>query len=415
MFDANGLVPAIAQDAKSGEVLMMAWMNADSLRLTLQTSEVTYWSRTRKSLWRKGETSGHTQRLAEAMIDCDGDTLLLKVEQRARLPHRCAHLLFSQIAALTAEPRMSADDVAKLFISRRSLVQTAALTAAFSPASRVRAAMNADPMTPIPPPPQVPAKEAIATLPGTRLAYWDTGGAGEAVVLLHPATGSARIWSYQQPVFAKAGYRIIAYSRRGYGGSDPVPKENPGTAAGDLHALMDVLGRKKIPSRWLGRGRRHRGGLRALPSGAAVEPGDRLRGRRRPGQGLRRTHRSDSPQGLRRNAGAVPRAFARLSRRQSRRHAAWAALERAALTGNRLGQKPANAVTWARLATLKVPTLVIGGDADLSVPPPLLRTYAAHIPGAELVIVPEAGHSLYWERPDLFNRALLDFFAKHRA
>jgi phosphoribosyl-AMP cyclohydrolase len=80
-FDANGLVPAIAQDALSGEVLMMAWMNADALRATLKTGEITYWSRSRAKLWRKGETSGHTQRLVEAYVDCDGDTLLLKVEQ----------------------------------------------------------------------------------------------------------------------------------------------------------------------------------------------------------------------------------------------------------------------------------------------------------------------------------------------
>ena len=80
-YDANGLVPAIAQDAHSDDVLMMAWMNAESLRVTLETGEVTYWSRSRAKLWRKGETSGHTQRLIEAYVDCDGDTLLLKVEQ----------------------------------------------------------------------------------------------------------------------------------------------------------------------------------------------------------------------------------------------------------------------------------------------------------------------------------------------
>jgi len=80
-FDANGLVPAIAQDARSGDVLMLAWMNSQSLRATLETGEVTYWSRSRSKLWRKGETSGHTQRLMEAYVDCDGDTLLLKVEQ----------------------------------------------------------------------------------------------------------------------------------------------------------------------------------------------------------------------------------------------------------------------------------------------------------------------------------------------
>jgi phosphoribosyl-AMP cyclohydrolase len=94
LFDANGLVPAIAQDAKSGDVLMLAWMNAESLRLTLQTNEVTYWSRSRKSLWRKGETSGHTQRLVEAYVDCDGDTLLLKVEQMGPACHTGAPACF---------------------------------------------------------------------------------------------------------------------------------------------------------------------------------------------------------------------------------------------------------------------------------------------------------------------------------
>ena len=94
MFDANGLAPAIAQDDKSGQVLMMAWMNAESLRLTLETGEVTYWSRSRKSLWRKGETSGHTQRLMEAYVDCDGDTLLLKVDQTGPACHTGAGACF---------------------------------------------------------------------------------------------------------------------------------------------------------------------------------------------------------------------------------------------------------------------------------------------------------------------------------
>jgi phosphoribosyl-AMP cyclohydrolase len=93
-FDANGLVPAIAQDAASGEVLMMAWMNTDALRLTLETNDVTYWSRSRKSLWRKGETSGHTQRLLEAYVDCDGDTLLLKVTQTGPACHTGARACF---------------------------------------------------------------------------------------------------------------------------------------------------------------------------------------------------------------------------------------------------------------------------------------------------------------------------------
>ena len=80
-FDSNGLVPAIAQQHDTGEVLMVAWMNADSVAETLATGRVCYWSRSRQSLWRKGESSGQTQRLVEMRIDCDADTLLLMVDQ----------------------------------------------------------------------------------------------------------------------------------------------------------------------------------------------------------------------------------------------------------------------------------------------------------------------------------------------
>ena len=80
-FDDNGLVPAIAQQHDSGEILMMAWMNRTALAETLATGQVCYWSRSRARLWRTGETSGQSQRLVELCVDCDGDTLLLKVDQ----------------------------------------------------------------------------------------------------------------------------------------------------------------------------------------------------------------------------------------------------------------------------------------------------------------------------------------------
>ena len=86
-FNADGLVAAIAQDSKTGDILMFAWMNAESLKLTLETGDVTYWSRSRGELWRKGATSGHTQKLVEAYIDCDGDALLFKVEQTGAACH----------------------------------------------------------------------------------------------------------------------------------------------------------------------------------------------------------------------------------------------------------------------------------------------------------------------------------------
>ena len=86
-YDERGLIPAIAQDAASGEVLMMAWMTAESLAETLATGRVTYWSRSRGQFWRKGETSGHVQRLVELRPDCDRDCLLLLVEQTGPACH----------------------------------------------------------------------------------------------------------------------------------------------------------------------------------------------------------------------------------------------------------------------------------------------------------------------------------------
>jgi len=78
-FDDNGLVPAIVQDAETKEVLMMAWMNAESLRLTVETGETVFWSRSRSELWHKGATSGNTQKVVEVRVDCDADTLLVLV------------------------------------------------------------------------------------------------------------------------------------------------------------------------------------------------------------------------------------------------------------------------------------------------------------------------------------------------
>ena len=86
-FNAEGLVAAIAQDAESGEVLMLAWMNADALRLTLETGRAVYWSRSRQALWRKGDQSGHAQHVEEVRVDCDQDTLLLKVRQTGAACH----------------------------------------------------------------------------------------------------------------------------------------------------------------------------------------------------------------------------------------------------------------------------------------------------------------------------------------
>lgn len=86
-FTADGLIPAIAQQHDSGEVLMLAWMNREALAETLRTGRVCYWSRSRQALWRKGETSGQVQKLVSLAIDCDGDTLLLRVDQQGPACH----------------------------------------------------------------------------------------------------------------------------------------------------------------------------------------------------------------------------------------------------------------------------------------------------------------------------------------
>lgn len=80
-WSADGLVPAIAQDAESGDILMVAWMNREALKRTVELGEAVYWSRSRKKLWHKGEESGHTQKVKEIRLDCDEDVVLLKIEQ----------------------------------------------------------------------------------------------------------------------------------------------------------------------------------------------------------------------------------------------------------------------------------------------------------------------------------------------
>src|SRR4029077_17326208 len=95
-FNGDGLVPAIAQQHDSGEVLMLAWMNREAIEETLASGAVCYWSRSRQRLWRKGETSGQTQRLVEFRVDCDGDTVFLLVDQTGVACHTGRHNCFSR-------------------------------------------------------------------------------------------------------------------------------------------------------------------------------------------------------------------------------------------------------------------------------------------------------------------------------
>jgi pimeloyl-ACP methyl ester carboxylesterase len=258
------------------------------------------------------------------------------------------------------------------------------------------------------------AQTGLVAADGARLHYWDTGGSGPAIVLLHPATGSDRIWLYQQPAFAAAGYRVIAYSRRGHAGSDPVVAEHPGTAAGDLYALVRHLGLTRFHLLGSAAG----GGIALDYTLSHPEFASSLVLACAVGGIVEREYVTRATRLRVTGFDALPAYFRELS--PSYRAANpegtqdWALLEEGAVTGNREGQQPENRIDWAALARIKTPTLVIGGDADLSAPPALLRAYASHIPGAEVIIVPDAGHSLYWEAPELFNAAVLRFWARAR-
>ncbi len=103
MFDPEGLVPVVAQEAHSGNLLMLAYANREALERTLATGQAHYYSRRRKTLWRKGESSGHTQRVVEVRLDCDGDTVLLRVEQTGPACHTGTPTCFSRAAGHSGE------------------------------------------------------------------------------------------------------------------------------------------------------------------------------------------------------------------------------------------------------------------------------------------------------------------------
>ena len=300
-------------------------------------------------------------------------------------------------------------------VSRRSLLMSSAVLGAGVAVGSgpIAAAAEADVMAPVPMPSQVAAKEAMADIPGTRLWYWDTGGDGAPVVLMHPASGSALIWGYQQPVFAKAGYRVIAYSRRGYYNSAAYDKANPGVGSEDLHNLVASLGIAKFH-------------IVASAAGGSVASDYAFSHQDR----LLSLAISSNSFGVRdgeigRAADAIrPKIFDQLpvefrelgpSYRAANPEGTkrWVELEHNALVGTEYRQKLANDIKQSRLKELKLPVLVMAGAADVATPPSIARLIAAEMPNSELAIGPEAGHSVYWEQPEMFNRAVLDFMGKH--
>lgn len=265
-----------------------------------------------------------------------------------------------------------------------------------------------------PVPPQVPVVEGMAQAAGARLYCWDTGGPGEPIVLLHPITGSALIWGYQQPVFARAGYRVIAWSRRGHARSDLGDPNAPGTAVDDLKAVLDHL--KVDRCHLVGTA----GGAFFVPDFALSHPDRLLSMAVTCSQGgvtepaYRQSIARLTPQGF----ANMPQSFRELGPSYRLANpsgvAEWEALEHAALSGPAaIRPPPKNRLNFEDLARIRTPTLVLSGAADLYAPPALMLQLAEQIAGAEFGVLSECGHSGYWEQPLAFNAAVLAFVGRH--
>ncbi|HEX5227604.1 MAG TPA: alpha/beta hydrolase [Bryobacteraceae bacterium] len=264
-------------------------------------------------------------------------------------------------------------------------------------------------------PAQTTIHEAYATVPGARIFYRDTGGSGTPAILLHAATGSVRVWDSLMAAFTSAGYRVIAFDRRGWGRTEITDSSLPSTAADDLAALLDQLHIDRAHIVGTAAGgfvaldfvlsypKRVRS-LVVASSIGAVQDLDYLEMTRR----IR-------PAGF----DAMPPEFREVgpSYRAGNPEgtARWVELEKISRPpGPRLPAQPMrNHVTFAMLEAIQAPTLLLTGDADLYAPPPVLKLFSARIKGSETLIIPEAGHSAYWEQPEIFNRAVLAFLGKH--
>lgn len=309
-------------------------------------------------------------------------------------------------------------------LSRRKLAEAGAALALGAAgmgllSSSVHAQRTAsDPLKPVPIPEQAPAAEAVAAIPGTKLWYWDTGGKGQPIVLVHPATGSGLIWVYQQPAFAKAGYRVIGYSRRGYYKSEPADKAKGGHPSEDLKNLMDYLKIDRFHavasaagcSVTLDFAMSYPGRLRSmvLSSGAFGTLADKEKVYGEMTRATRVKGLAEMPPEFR-EIGPGYRAA------NPRGVKEWVELEHKAINVNRLGPTNQNEFTFAKLKNVRTPTLLLAGGADLMAPSPLHRLMAGQMPNAQVQVVAEAGHSIYWEQPDAFNRAVLAFVRRHRA
>ena len=253
------------------------------------------------------------------------------------------------------------------------------------------------------------------SLPGVDLWYEDSGGDGVPVVFLHAASGTCEGWVYQWPAFTSAGYRCIAYDRRTWGRSRTIDAEQqPGFSGDDLHGLLTDLSLDGVHLVATAAGGitaldyalTHPERVRSLVvantiGGVQDESYLEVQRRLRPPEiqnlpvelrELGPSYRGTNPQGADR----------------------WLEIEVGSRPDGPVPAQPTSEpITYARLETMRAPTLVVSGEADLLSPPVLMRMLAAHIPTSRLVSLPEAGHAGFWERPEVWNGIVLEFIGQH--
>jgi pimeloyl-ACP methyl ester carboxylesterase len=260
-------------------------------------------------------------------------------------------------------------------------------------------------------------REAYAALPGVGLWYVDSGGSGVPVVFMHAATGSVRSWEYQVPAFTKAGYRFIAFDRRGWGRTTiDAAGPQPGTAADDLEGLRKYLGIDRF--HLVGTAA---GGFVAFDYALSFKTRLRSLVVANSIGGVQDEEYLDLGRALRPSPQfeALPPDFRELgpTYRAANREGArrWVELQRMSRPEGppAAAQPMRNRVTFAMIETLDLPTLLLTGDADFYEPPAILELFARRIKGAKSFIAPGAGHSTYWEQPDVFNRQVLEFIRGH--
>jgi pimeloyl-ACP methyl ester carboxylesterase len=254
-----------------------------------------------------------------------------------------------------------------------------------------------------------------ADLPGVKLWFTDTGGDGVPIVLLHANTGTSESWEAQAAAFAGQGYRVVAFDRRGWGRSlaDPATGPQPGSVAGDLDALADHLKLGKFHLVGVAGG-----GFVAIDY-AAWRP-ERLRSlvvAASTGQFSEQemrdiTARIEIPE--LRKQGAVYRevgpSYRGANPDGTKR---WMDIEEHARQPGTPAQPLRTPNTFAKLAAVTLPVLVIAADADLLAPPALMRAWAARLRSYEWAAVPDSGHAVAWEHPDAFNETVLAFVKRH--